>query len=164
MGPVGNWLPIYWMSCIAHFSIKIQKLLLVYSLINNAIRKRSYLFILRLNNLFRFHVLITLFFVFFFFFVFFLFVFLLLFCFLLQASKSLARPSSSDIESVSREAWPRLSSKMAAPIRVVRFAHALGKPPDKRVEREVIFRELWHFLRHGVWKRSADGQVAMKFV
>ena len=56
MGPAGNWLPIYWMSNLAHFSLKIQELLLVYLLINNAIRKITYLFILRLNNFFRFHV------------------------------------------------------------------------------------------------------------
>ena len=31
MGPAGNWLPFYWMSNLAHFSSKIQKLLLVYA-------------------------------------------------------------------------------------------------------------------------------------
>ena len=70
MGPVGNWLPIYWMSKLTHFSIKIQKLLLAYSLINNAIQKITYmymyLFILRLNNFFHSHVLITIFVVIFF--------------------------------------------------------------------------------------------------
>ena len=112
------------------------KLLLVYSLINNTIRKITYLFILRLNNFFRSHVLITLFFGF--------------VSTWLLASKSLARPLSSGIEgkvsSMSREKRGRdCPTKMPAPILVVRSAHAVGKPPDKRVEREVIFSQAMTF-------------------
>ena len=61
IGPVCNWLPIYELSNLVHFTIKIQKLLTVYSYLNNVIRKITCLFILWLNNFFRSHVLITLF-------------------------------------------------------------------------------------------------------
>ena len=61
IGPVCNWLPIYEMSNLVHFTIKIQKLLTVYSQLNNIIRKITCLFILWLNHFFHSHVLITLF-------------------------------------------------------------------------------------------------------
>ena len=104
MGPVRKWLTIYEMSYLAHVTIKIQTFMMVYSLINNAILKITYLFNLWLNYFFRSHVLITLFFG---------FVWLL-------SSKSLTGPFGSPFPScienslvdTSREAWP----KMAAPI------------------------------------------------
>ena len=62
---------------------------------------------------------------------------------------------------------------MVAPKLVVISVHTLQKPPDKRVEREVIFFACYdvfyviiHTLenKHGGWTRSAEGQVAMNFV
>ena len=93
MDPAGNWLPIYWVSNPAHFSIKIQNLLLVYSLINNAIWKITYLLILRLNNVFRplscfnYFICRFLFFCLFFFFFFFFLLFCFVFVFCLTSRK-----------------------------------------------------------------------------
>ena len=60
---------------------------------------------------------------------------------------------------------------MAAPKLAVRSAHALEKPSDKRVAREMIFSRALMFLRHntraskqhGGWSRSAESKVAMNF-
>ena len=54
---------------------------------------------------------------------------------------------------------------MAAPKLVVRFAHALKKPKDKRVEREVISfasYDIFYVIIHALVNNMADGWEAQK--
>ena len=54
---------------------------------------------------------------------------------------------------------------MAAPNLVVRSAHALEKPPDKRVAREMIFfasYDVFYVIIHALENNMADGREVQK--